>query len=83
MSNKRSVRLLGLFGLLTSAALVGAGQVKLDGAKALVGMAVLQSNAEDEALPTRVSPSVCSNISLLYWFWLNKRRLFVRNIVDG
>ena len=37
MSNKRSVRLLGLFGLLTSAALVGAGQVKLDGAKALVG----------------------------------------------
>jgi hypothetical protein len=37
MSNKRSVRLLGLFGLLTSAALVGAGQVRLDGAKALVG----------------------------------------------
>lgn len=37
MSNKRSVRWLGLFGLLTSAALVGAGQVKLDGAKAPVG----------------------------------------------
>jgi len=37
MSNKRSVRWLGLFGLLTFAALVGAGQVKLDGAKAPVG----------------------------------------------
>lgn len=52
MSNKRSVRLLGLFGLLTSAALVGAGQVKLDGAKALVGGSQEGAVVKTKTVPT-------------------------------
>ena len=52
MSNKRSVRLLGLFGLLTSAALVGAGQVTLDGAKAPVGGSQEGAVVKTKTVPT-------------------------------
>ena len=64
MSNKRSVRLLGLFGLLTSAALVGAGQVRLDGAKAPVGGSQEGAVVKTKTVTTLPLPTTPTKVSL-------------------